>query len=67
MSFGIDINGGIALRSYFLKVSEAQNIAQLLFVDPVLYRYMWLVFSFSGIKNERLFSGSQFFSHTRPL
>ena len=35
MSFGIDINGGIALRSYFLKVSEAQNIAQLLIVDPV--------------------------------
>ena len=35
MSFGIDINGGIALRNYFLKVSEAQNIAQLLIVDPV--------------------------------
>ena len=35
MSFGIDINGGIALRSYFLKVSGAKNIAQLLIRDPV--------------------------------
>ena len=35
MSFGIDINGGIALRSYFLKVSGAKNIAQLLIMDPV--------------------------------
>ena len=36
MSFGIDINGGIALRSYFLKVSEAKNISHLLIVDPVV-------------------------------
>ena len=35
MSFGIDINGRIALRSYFLKVSGAKNIAQLLIRDPV--------------------------------
>ena len=35
MSFGIDINSGIALRSYFLKVSGAKNIAQLLIRDPV--------------------------------
>ena len=35
MSFGIDINSGIDLRSYFLKVSGAKNISQLLIRDPV--------------------------------
>ena len=35
MSFGIDINSGTDLRSYFLKVSGAKNIAQLLIRDPV--------------------------------
>ena len=36
MSITINIIGGIALRSYFLKVSEAKNISQLLIVDPVV-------------------------------
>ena len=53
MSFGIDINGGIALRSYFLKVSEAQNIAQLLIVNPVLV-LMALIFLFWVLINSSL-------------
>ena len=44
MSFGIDINGRIALRSYFLKVSGAKNIAQLLIRDPYLGVTIYIIY-----------------------